>query len=417
MHALYNLSISLFTAAIHVAAIFSPKAKKWVNGRKAWREKLSQSLQQTDMAQTLWMHVASLGEFEQGRPLIEQFRAAYPDWRIVLSFYSPSGYEIRKDYALADVVTYLPADSPGNVRDFLELVQPTVAIFVKYDLWANYLFQLKKRDTPTLLISALFRPSQAFFKWYGGIWREMLDCFSHIFVQNEASAILLQQLGIKQISIAGDTRVDRVLRIAAEVKPNPIVAAFSGTAPVFVAGSTWEVDENIIKAVLQRTEFEHFNLIIAPHEPSQRNVARICAQFDQAIPYSRFETGNATDFRVLVIDNIGMLNTLYRYGRIAYIGGGFGKGIHNTLEPAAFGLPIVFGPKYEKFEEARQFVARGGAFVVQDTAALQIVIQKLQVPDFHEKASKALLGYLADNKGATDLVMGWLLELFPAHLE
>ncbi len=304
------------------------------------------------------MHVSSLGEFEQGRPIMEQFRAEFPNWRIVLTFFSPSGFEIRKNYANADVVCYLPADTPRNARDFLRRLVPDAAIFVKYDFWANYLFHLA--PTPTLLVSALFRQEQPFFKWYGGLWRRMLGCFSHIFVQNPESAVLLQQIGIQQVEVAGDTRVDRVMAIAAAVKPNTIVEAFAGDAPVFVIGSSWEIDEAMLFPVLKLPEFQHYKIIVAPHEPSERNVARICGQFEHAVPYSKFESIAATGAKVLVIDNIGLLNTLYRYGSIAYIGGGLGKDIHNTLEPAALGLPIIFGPKYDKFEEARQFVARGG---------------------------------------------------------
>ncbi len=288
------------------------------------------------------------------------------------------------------------------------MLQPTAAIFVKYDFWANYLFELKKRDTPTLLVSALFRPSQPFFRWYGGLWRQMLGCFTHIFVQNSPSAALIQHIDFQQVTIAGDTRVDRVLRIAEEVKPNPVVEAFAGHSPVFVVGSSWEADEQLLIPVLQMAEFQHYKIIVAPHEPSERNVKRICAQFKAVVRYSNASSYPLESARVLVIDNIGLLNTLYRYGSMAYIGGGFGAGIHNSLEPAAFGLPIIFGPKYAKFEEARQFVARGGAFVVHDEAELLLTIQKLQEPDFYEKTSSAVLDYLAENKGATEMAISWL---------
>jgi len=406
MHFLYNLGIQLLRAAMLLVSFFHPKAKLWVQGRKNWRERLGNALRHTDGKKTLWMHVSSLGEFEQGRPIMEQFRAEFPSWRIVLTFFSPSGYEIRKNYTDADVVFYLPADTPRNARDFLSILQPDVAIFVKYDFWANYLFSLP--PTPTLLVSGLFRPEQPFFKWYGGLWRKMLGCFTHIFVQNQASATLLRQIGMQQFEVAGDTRIDRVLRIAADVKPNPIVETFAGDAPVLVIGSSWEVDEALLFPVLQLTEFQRYKVIVAPHEPSERNVARICGQFERAIPYSKFDRSAATSAQVLVIDNIGLLNTLYRYGSIAYIGGGLGKGIHNTLEPAAFGLPILFGPKYEKFEEARQFVASGAAFTVHDTESLKAILRQLQKPAFHEAASKAALGYLAENKGATGKAIEWL---------
>jgi 3-deoxy-D-manno-octulosonic-acid transferase len=408
MHLLYNLSIHLLQAAIWLAALFNPKAKKWVNGRRHWRANYRQLSRQMPMPKTLWVHVSSLGEFEQGRPVIEQFRSEFPDWRIVLTFFSPSGYEVRKDYPLVDAVWYLPADTPRNAHDFIEMLQPTAAIFVKYDFWANHLFELKKRGIPTLLVSALFRPSQPFFRWYGGLWRQMLGCFTHIFVQNSSSATLLQHIDFQKVTIAGDTRVDRVLRIAEEVKPNPVVEVFAGHSPVFVVGSSWEADEQLLIPVLQMAEFQHYKIIVAPHEPSERNVKRICGQFKAVVRYSNASTHPLESARVLVIDNIGLLNTLYRYGSMAYIGGGFGAGIHNTLEPAAFGLPIIFGPKYAKFEEARQFVARGGAFVVHDEAELLLTIQKLQEPDFYEKTSSAVLDYLAENKGATEMAISWL---------
>ena len=414
MHFLYNLSIQFLRAALWAASCFNPKAKKWVLGRRNWKTVLLQKLQVSAGQKTLWMHVSSLGEFEQGRPVIEQFRSEFPTWRIVLTFFSPYGYEVRKDYPLADVVAYLPADTPGNARNFLDLLQPDAAIFVKYDFWANYLFQLKKCNTPTLLVSALFRPSQPFFKWYGGLWREMLGCFNHIFVQNEASAALLHALlpaekgESSRISVAGDTRVDRVLRLAAEVKPNPIVAAFAGKETVLVVGSSWEADENLLFSVLQMPAFQYFKVIIAPHEPSERNVTRICRQYGNALRYSNLATGDPVNARVLVIDNIGLLNTLYRYGSIAYIGGGLGNGIHNTLEPAAFGLPIIFGPKYEKFEEAREFVARGGAFSVQNSNDSAAVLAQLQQPETYDKASQAVRRFLTERGGATEKAMLWL---------
>ena len=408
---IYSLFIQLLSATIHLAALFSPKAKKWVAGRQQWRANLAGKLGQ-DARKTLWVHVSSLGEFEQGRPIIELFRSEFSDWRIVLTFFSPSGYEVRKHYPLADVVAYLPADTPRNAHDFLEIIHPDAAVFVKYDFWANYLFQLKNRGTPTLLVSALFRPSQPFFKWYGGLWRKMLGCFSHIFVQNEGSAALLLQIDFQAITVAGDTRVDRVLRLALEAPSNPLVEAFVGNAPVFVIGSSWEADEQLLASVLQSPGFQHFKVIIAPHEPSERNVQRICQQFRQAVRYTQGTTDAMVQARVLVIDNIGLLNTLYRYGSFAYIGGGFGRGIHNTLEPAAFGLPVIFGPNYKKFEEARQFVARGGGFTIQDAAELSGVLQALQSAAFYDNASMDVKKYLEQNKGATDMAMAWFRARF-----
>ena len=465
---LYDLAIHVFTFAIRQAALFNPKAHLWVMGRKEWRERLAQEpiIVHRSSFKILWIHAASLGEFEQGRPIIEAFRERFPHWKIVLTFFSPSGYEIRKDYPHADLVCYLPADTRQNARDFLNLIQPDLAIFIKYEFWANYLFELKKRDVPTLLVSALFRPSQPFFKWYGGFWREMLGCFTHIFVQNELSGQLLQNIGIQNLTVAGDTRVDRVLKIAENVPLNEIVQDFvgAGSDQVLVVGSSWEADESVILASI-RTDTKHLKLIIAPHEPSESNVMRIVKKVENAVRYSRWfevtsprheevssqtsssmpsgemsppltsevssQTSSGMPFgemspprtsemtppqkSYLIIDNIGLLNTLYRYGTVAYIGGGFGKGIHNTLEPAAFGLPIIFGPKYEKFEEARQFVSRGGAFSIRNSEELATILFKLQDPGFYKNASDAVLAYLEENRGATGKVMAFLEEIFGGH--
>jgi 3-deoxy-D-manno-octulosonic-acid transferase len=419
---LYDLLMHLFVLAMQLAAWVNPKARLWVEGRRNWRVQLAEQRTQPKEAhrkQVLWVHVASLGEFEQGRPIIESFRERFPDWKIVLTFFSPSGYEVRKDYAHADLICYLLADTRRNARDFLDLILPDAAIFIKYEFWANYLLELQRRGTPTLLVSALFRPSQPFFKWYGGFWRKMLGCFTHIFVQNRASGQLLQEIGIEQYSVAGDTRVDRVLKIAAAAQPNAVVQAFieADAAPVLVVGSSWEPDETVIFDACKtgpdpkRPDLLKWKLIIAPHETSEINVKRICKAAGDAIRYSQAAQG-PLDSTCLVIDNIGLLNTLYRYGTVAYIGGGFGKSIHNTLEPAAFGLPIIFGPKYEKFEEARQFVARGGAFSVNNAAELALVLAKLRDPVFYQKASKAVIGYLEESRGATEKVMALLEKEF-----
>lgn len=447
---LYTLAIHLLTVGIHVAALFHPKAKQWVEGRRRWRERTLPSTVHRPPSTIIWLHAASLGEFEQGRPIIETLRERHPEWRIVLTFFSPSGYEVRKNYTHADLVCYLPADTPRNAADFLDLIRPDVAIFVKYEFWANYLLELKKRGTPTLLVSALFREKQPFFQWHGGFWRQMLSSFSHFFVQNEPSERLLQSIGFQNITVAGDTRVDRVLNLAAHAAENEVAAAFVGTASglrpglsnlVLIVGSSWEADEALIIRALQLLESSEPSprLIIAPHDPSEKNVARICEQFAGAVRYSsvvsrqssvisrqspvasRQSSVNGQQSTVkghstLVIDNVGLLNTLYRYGTVAYIGGGFGKGIHNTLEPAAWGLPVIFGPKYEKFEEARQFVARGGGFAVHDAEGLADVLRRLRDPGFHAQASAAVRGYLQESRGATEQVVTFLENRMSAVL-
>jgi 3-deoxy-D-manno-octulosonic-acid transferase len=404
---LYNLLIVLYAALLHLAAFFHPKARLWVEGRKKWRDRLRLSVAAWQGSpKVLWIHAASLGEFEQGRPVIEVFRAEYPDWKIVLTFFSPSGYEIRRNYPHADLICYLPVDTSANARDFLDIIQPDITIFVKYEFWSNFLLALKKRGTPTVLISAVFRPGQPFFAWYGRFWRRMLESFQHIFVQDTASAGLLHSIQIQQVTVAGDTRVDRVMAIARQVSENAVVGPFVAQADqVLVIGSSWQQDEEMLYPALNRSSIS--KILIAPHEPSASNVERICRQVSSE-GVTRYSKGPDANARWMVIDNIGLLNTLYRYGHIAYIGGGFGKGIHNTLEPAAFGLPVIFGPKYYKFEEARQFVARGGAFSVQNSEELEAVLKQLEDESFYKNASRAVLSYLEESSGATEKVMGFL---------
>lgn len=417
---LYDLAIRVFVLITKVASFFDPKAKLWITGRRHWRSDLSKAaFAPSEQGRTFWIHAASLGEFEQGRPVIEAVREQFPGWRIVLTFFSPSGFEIRKNYPHADLVCYLPADTRRNAADFLDLIRPDVAVFVKYEFWANYLFELKKRGIPVLLVSALFRQTQPFFQWYGAFWRRMLGCFTHFFVQNEASAEMLQRIGFQNVSIAGDTRVDRVLSIAQQAPGNTILDTFQKSPvtgeslPLLIAGSTWPPDEAILTEVMRSDTFDEMKWVFAPHDPSPASVERLLVACPSEIPgevltYSQAKTAAAGQAKVLIIDNIGLLNTLYRYGHIAYIGGGLGKGIHNTLEPAAFGLPIIFGPKYERFEEARQFVARGGAFVVRNADELSAVLLQLQHPGFYENASRAVRGYLEENRGATEQVIAYL---------
>ncbi len=412
MASIYDFGIRLFAWGLQLAALVHPKARLWVAGRRHWRSHYPASFKKKGLV--LWVHAASLGEFEQGRPVIEAFRPVFPDWQIVLTFFSPSGYEIRKNYPHADFICYLPADTRRNARDFLDLIRPDAAIFIKYEFWANYLFELKRRDIPTLSVSTLFRPGQPFFRWYGGFWRAMLGCFSHFFVQNAASAQLLHSIGLHDCTVAGDTRVDRVLQLAGQAGHNTILEAFAGDHPVFIAGSSWPADESVFLPVLQSAAFRAWRIVIAPHEPSEKHLARLLPRLTRR--YTRYsewvekpaDVLKTMDAEILVVDNVGLLNTLYRYGAVAYIGGGFGKGIHNTLEPAAFGLPVLFGPRYEKFEEARQFVTRGGAFAVSDSAALDTVLEKLQQPAFYQQAAHAIRDYLAENSGATEKVIAYL---------
>ncbi|MDX2068903.1 MAG: glycosyltransferase N-terminal domain-containing protein [Haliscomenobacter sp.] len=412
MSILYTLGIYLYLLFIRVAALFHPKANLWWSGRKNWAEKLSLELSSKREAnQTLiWVHSASLGEFEQGRPLMEAIKKEYPEVFILLTFFSPSGYEIRKNYAHANLVCYLPADLPGNAQKFLSIVQPQLAVFVKYEFWYNFLKTLHKKEIPVWLIAALFRPKQPFFKPWGAWYLRILRDFDHFFVQNQSSLDLLEKHQIHQYTLAGDPRIDRVLQIAAEAKSFPLVESFVQNSTVLMAGSTWGPDEVLLAGLWGNQELcKDWKMIIAPHEIGASHLEQIEQKFGpQCIRYSQFQAENHSDRTVLIIDNIGMLSALYRYATIAYIGGGFGTGIHNTLEPMAFGLPVIFGPKYQKFEEAVANVKTGGAFVVQEEPDLEAVFTQLKYNTFRAQASASVQDYLKENRGATLKIMARL---------
>ncbi len=400
----YDFLIFLAGGCTKLAVHFSPKIQLWVAGRKNWRTRFAQNF--SKKGKVLWVHVSSLGEFEQGRPVIETFRERFPGWQIVLTFFSPSGFEIRKNYAHADFVAYLPLDSRRNVRDFLDLVQPDTAIFVKYDFWRNYLAALKKRGVPTILVSAVFRKNQPFFKFYGNFWRQMLACFSHIFVQDLKSQNLLQTIGFQNVTVAGDTRIDRVLAIVETAPSNEKVLHFlkNNDHPVFIVGSSWPEDEAIYLPIFQKNLGKN-KLIIAPHDI--QNLSRF-ENLPGMIFYSKFNFQEKNQAQILVIDNIGLLNSLYQYADVAWIGGGFGRGIHNILEPAAFGLPIIFGPNFQKFEEAKQLLASSGAFLVKNESDFQEIMEQLAEPDFRKKAGQSAKNWLLENRGATEKVISFL---------
>jgi 3-deoxy-D-manno-octulosonic-acid transferase len=408
----YTLGIYLYGLALQLAALFHPKARKWVKGRQNWMDRHRQLSADLPKGRPLfWFHCASLGEFEQGRPLIEKFGTREQPPLILLTFYSPSGYEIRKNYPQADVVAYLPLDTPAQARAFVNIWKPQLAIFVKYEFWFNILQQLQKQHIPTLLISGLFRPGQLFFRPYGGAFRRILEGFSHLFVQDEASGQHLSNAGIDQYTVAGDTRIDRVQSIAAQAPPIPLAAEFCQSAPVLVVGSSWPEDEARLLPYLNEELPADWKAIIAPHEISESHLKSIEQQL--ALPCIRFSAAeNAPDklnsASVLLIDNIGMLSALYQYGRIAYIGGGFKTGLHNTLEPIAFGLPVLFGPHYHKFEEARYLVEEGGGFVIEDAQTLSETLRKLQEPEAYQKATAKALLYITQNQGATQKVLRWI---------
>ncbi len=418
MALIYNTLIRLYHVGLWTAAFFHPKAALWIKGRRQWRLQYKEKLQ-PKIHKRLWIHVASLGEFEQGRPVIEDFRLRFPEAEVILSFFSPSGYELRKNYPQTHAVLYLPLDTPANAADFFDLVQPDLVVFVKYDFWYHYLKTAQQRHIPLLLISAAFRSGQPFFQWWGGFWRKILSTFTHIFVQDHLSQQFLQNIGFQNVTVAGDTRVDRVLRLAAAAPDNPIVAAFAKNAELLVAGSTWPADEKYLlpafEALRQRglkstEDRKPRKLIIAPHEPHERHINHIRQNIKGGciILYSEANIQSAVEADVLIIDNVGMLNALYRYGYVAYIGGGFGKGIHNTLEPAAFGLPVLFGPKYKKFTEARDFVHRGGAFPANNHPELEHFLEKIWEDAVRQTASHAILAYLQEQQGATTRILSYI---------
>lgn len=402
---LYNTALLFFSLLVRLFSLFNEKAKHFVNGRKNWKSKLQQQADKN--ARYLWFHCASLGEFEQGRPVIEAIKKQFPEYKIALTFFSPSGYEIRKNYELADVVAYLPLDTKKYATAFLEILQPEKAFFVKYEFWFHYINELQKREIPLFAISAIFRENQQFFKntpW-GKWYRKMLFQFEHLFVQNEKSAALLKNIGLTKFTVSGDTRFDRVYEIALGSKKIPIVEKFRGNSPLIVAGSTWKPDEDLLAAFINQRRGVKF--IIAPHEVSSANINRIRQLLKkQAILFSSAENSEVAEFDVLIIDSIGILSSVYRYGNVAYIGGGFGVGIHNILEAATFGLPVVFGPNYKKFKEAVDLVSQGGAFPIQNQGELlQTFDRLLKDQNNLEQAAGIAQNYVAKNVGSTKVII------------
>ena len=412
---LYNIGIQFYYFGIRIAGFFSEKAREWQRGRQHIWQELEVKMQPLIATKKpiVWMHCVSLGEFEQGRPVIEALKTQNTDYQTVVSFFSPSGYTIRKDYSQANVVTYLPLDTAKNAQRFVEIVQPQMAIFVKYEFWWHYLNTLSQKQIPTILISAIFRERIQLFNPYNAFFLKMLRCFMHFFVQDKHSSYFLHQNGFGNYIIVGDTRVDRVREIAAQKKAFPLIAEFTKNTPTLIAGSTWGKDETILYACLQKPFFSGWKMIIAPHEIGSENIARIQRECPvSSLLYSKANTENIYQHKILIINNIGMLSSLYAYGKIAYIGGGFGKGIHNTLEPIAHGLPVIFGPKYERFVEAVELDATGGGFAVNSGADLQRVLQALIEKNQYEKAGEIAYQYIQKNSGATAKIVAYINEYF-----
>ncbi|MCE6992264.1 3-deoxy-D-manno-octulosonic acid transferase [Dyadobacter sp. CY323] len=410
----YQLAISLFAFLIKFLAPFNAKIKLGVEGRKGLLEKLEHSFAAlAGNRPVAWFHAASLGEFEQGRPVIEAYRNRYPDHFILITFFSPSGYEIRKDYKVADYICYLPVDTRANARRFIRIVQPRIAFFIKYEFWFNYLRELEKTGTSIVSFSAIFSKNQSFFGPFGGFFQKMLRRYSHIFVQNQESVRLLTEIGISEISMAGDTRFDRVKTIASQARELPEIASFRNQAFCIVAGSVWDADMQVLIPALNALKGK-FKAIIAPHEIKREEIEGWRAKLGgTSILYSEMTDGQPESFDYLIIDNIGMLSSLYRYGDAAFIGGSFGAGLHNVLEAATFGLPVVFGNKsYHRFQEAADLIQEGGAFVVRDSNEVkQIVSSWIQDSEKRLEAGKISRNYVLSKIGATERIMRKVEEL------
>lgn len=407
MKTLYNIAMGCYHLGIAAVAPWNKKAQLWRDGRKNLFERLRAAVDSS--APIVWVHVASLGEFEQGRPIIEKIKAERPEYKILLTFFSPSGYEIRKNYQGADYIFYLPLDTPSNARQFLDIVKPQMAVFVKYEYWLNLLAELKKRQIPTYIVSAIFRRDSIFFRSTGKMWREALKSFDMLFVQDENSKNLLAELGHQNVVVAGDTRFDRVAQIAAAAKKIEVIEQFKGDSRLFVAGSSWGADEDLI--VRLANENPTIKFVVAPHEMEEARMAKIEQNTTGgAVRYTKIE-GDITDKQILILDTMGMLSSVYGYADFSYIGGGFGVGIHNTLEAATFGLPIAFGPNYHKFKEARDMIALGGATSITNYEELEKWFSPLRDDANHLAAvSKISKDYTAQNQGATDLFFNHVFQ-------
>lgn len=401
---LYNILINIAWLGLKVIALFNAKIKLFVQGRQKTFPLLKEQLPPN--SKTVWMHVASLGEFEQGLPILERLRSKYPDHKLVLSFFSPSGYEVKKNTSVADVVVYLPMDSNSKVQHFLDLVNPELAIFVKYEVWPNYLYHLKKRNIPTILVSAIFSSRQIYFKPYGGFMRKSLGKFDHYFVQDENSKMLLESVRFTNISISGDTRLDRVSEILERNNQLDFMDRFKNNQLCLVAGSTWPEDEEILINYINNSK-EKVKFIIAPHEIKPAHIEKITSALQKrTVLYSTMGNQNLKEFDVFVVDTIGLLTKIYSYANIAYVGGGFATGLHNTMEPAVFGIPIIIGPQFEGFKEAEDLVNEGGILPISSKDSFDnLVGDLLNNPVSIKNIGAINSNYINSNRGAADLIM------------
>lgn len=400
MVALYNIAIKGYAGIVSVASLFNKKAKLWVEGRKNWHQNLLQNLKEKE--NIYWFHCASLGEFEQGRPLIEKLKEKDPSISILVTFFSPSGYEIRKNYELADYVCYLPIDSKKNAQKFISGIKIKKAFFIKYEFWFHYFTELKKQQIPFYMVSASFREDQPFFKNYGSWYRYILTLPTQIFVQNQKSKDLLNTIEIESI-LAGDTRFDRVYENAQKATPINLIEEFKQNEKIIIAGSSWQEEEEILAQTISKISAK---LIIAPHNISKNHISSLLKLFPNALLYSKASNKNIANYNILIIDNIGMLSNLYQYGDIAIIGGGFTGALHNILEPATFGLPVFFGPNHSKFHEAEDMISHGAGYEFNTHTNLTQSLNNLLVNDSvlsenQEKNKK----FITERTGATKLII------------
>ncbi|WP_341867749.1 3-deoxy-D-manno-octulosonic acid transferase [Mucilaginibacter endophyticus] len=412
---LYNIGIKLYSLFIRFAALFNNKAKLWVSGRK--------NPVFVRIESSIWFHFASLGEFEQGRPILEAMRNLHPGKKVVVTFFSPSGYEIRKNTPLADYVYYLPLDTPRNAKRFIDAINPETIIFTKYEYWFHFFNEARKRNIPLYIVSGIFRPGQVYFKWYGGFNRRILSLVSHFFLQDDASEQLLQGIGITNTSVSGDTRFDRVWANAQNPKVLPLIEEFKNGHKLFIAGSSWPQDEALLAKLIN--QYPDWKFIFAPHEIPEEKINNLIDLLPQgkAITFSQLKTEaeglksgdfinqslTSNNLQALVIDNIGMLSSLYAYADIAYIGGGFGVGIHNTLEAAAFALPVIFGPNYQKFNEAKELIAIKAGFSISNETELKEIVDRLISDEaFYNNTRKKIFNYVKENVGATEMIMKYI---------
>lgn len=406
MRFLYQTGIFLIAVLLPITRFFNEKMRLFINGRKQTFSVLKQKINHSH--KYIWLHVASLGEYEQGVPVMEAFKEKHPDYKIVLTFFSPSGYEIKKNNKIADITIYLPLDTKPNVKQFLDLVQPEMVFFIKYEFWPNYLNELKKRNIPTYLVSGIFRKDQLFFKGYGGFYRKALTAFHHFFVQNKASKQLLESIAFKNVTVHGDTRFDRVAEIVERVQPLDFIEKFKNNVFTIVIGSSWIDDENVYLPYLNNSK--NIKFIIAPHNIKEDEINKLVQKINKkVVRYSNYNPDDLSTADVFIIDTIGILTQVYAYADIAYVGGAFKTGLHNILEPATYGIPVVIGPKYEKFQEAKDLVSLGSCLVVNNIEELSNTFNELiKNTSLRKDLGSKNKYFVLKNKNATKIVMDFI---------